>query len=44
VIGGGGGGGGEGNTLMSGLFGVALLEKLTGRSFAPPKAGSEAPK
>lgn len=32
-----GGGGGEGgNSLVSGMFGIALLEKLTGRSFAGP--------
>jgi len=30
----GGGGGAEGNTLVNGLFGIALLEKLSGRSFA----------
>jgi len=28
-----GGGGGEGNNLVNGLFGIALLEKLSGRSF-----------
>jgi regulator of protease activity HflC (stomatin/prohibitin superfamily) len=28
-----GGGGGEGNGMVNGLFGIALLEKLTGRSF-----------
>jgi uncharacterized membrane protein YqiK len=40
---GGGGGDGQGNGLVNGLFGIALLEKLSGRSFAVP-AGSEAPK
>jgi uncharacterized membrane protein YqiK len=35
VIGGAGGGGAGGNDLVNGLFGVALLEKLTGRRFAP---------
>jgi hypothetical protein len=39
-----GGGGGEGNNLVNGLFGIALLEKLSGRSFTPaqpepPRAG-----
>lgn len=29
-----GGGDGQGNNMMSGLFGIALLEKLTGKSFA----------
>ena len=28
-----GGGGGEGGGMVNGLFGIALLEKLTGRSF-----------
>ncbi len=37
----GGGGGQEGN-LMNGLFGIALLEKLTGRSFAATPAGDAA--
>ena len=36
VLGGGGGEGGP-NGMMNGLFGIALLEKLTGRSFAPPQ-------
>ena len=34
VIGGGGGGTGDGAGLMNGFFGISLLEKLTGRSFA----------
>jgi uncharacterized membrane protein YqiK len=34
VIGGGGGGAGGGNDMVSGLFGIALLEKLTGRRFS----------
>jgi uncharacterized membrane protein YqiK len=39
-----GGGGGEGNGLVNGLFGIALLEKLSGRSFAAPASGGETPK
>ena len=30
-----GGGAGEGSNLVNGLFGIALLEKLSGRSFTP---------
>jgi len=30
-----GGGGAEGGNLVNGLFGIALLEKLSGRSFSP---------
>jgi uncharacterized membrane protein YqiK len=40
----GGGGGRDGNDLVNGLFGIALLEKLSGRSFAATPAGSEAAK
>lgn len=35
-----GGGGGEGNNLVNGLFGIALLEKLSGRSFTPVQPGA----
>jgi len=41
---GGGGGGGEGNTLVNGLFGIALLEKLSGRSFVASPAAVEPPR
>jgi len=42
VIGGGAGGpGGDGNGLMNGLFGIALLEKLSGRAFATAPAAAE---
>jgi uncharacterized membrane protein YqiK len=34
----GGGAGGEGNGMMNGLFGIALLEKLSGRAFATAPA------
>jgi uncharacterized membrane protein YqiK len=34
-----GGGGGEGNGMVNGLFGIALLEKLTGRRFAVQETG-----
>ena len=34
VIGGGGGAGGGGADMMNGFFGISLIEKLTGRSFA----------
>jgi len=37
----GGGAGGEGNGLMNGLFGIALLEKLSGRAFATAPAAAE---
>ena len=44
VIGGGGGADG-GNPLVNGLFGIALLEKLSGRSFVPlaEAAGKDQP-
>jgi hypothetical protein len=38
----GGGGGQEGNTLVNGLFGIALLEKLSGRSFEAQEPGKDA--
>lgn len=38
----GGGGGAEGNTLVNGLFGIALLEKLSGRSFVAQEPGKDA--
>jgi len=41
VIGGAGGPGGDGNGLMNGLFGIALLEKLSGRAFAGAPAAAE---
>jgi uncharacterized membrane protein YqiK len=41
---GGGGGGGEGNTLVNGLFGIALLEKLSGRAFVTTPAPAESPR
>jgi uncharacterized membrane protein YqiK len=37
-----GGGGGEGNGMVNGLFGIALLEKLTGRRFAVQETGKAA--
>jgi uncharacterized membrane protein YqiK len=42
---GGGGGGGQGNDLVNGLFGIALLEKLSGRRFAtaPAEAAPASP-
>jgi uncharacterized membrane protein YqiK len=39
-----GGGEGQGNGLMNGLFGIALLEKLSGRSFAATPTDGSAPK
>ena len=42
VIGGGGGADG-GNPLVNGLFGIALLEKLSGRSFVPLAEGGGKP-
>ncbi|HSM93037.1 MAG TPA: SPFH domain-containing protein [Anaeromyxobacteraceae bacterium] len=41
---GGGAGGGDGNGLVNGLFGIALLEKLSGRSFVAAPAAPEPPK
>jgi hypothetical protein len=41
----GGGGGSDGNSLMNGLFGISLIEKLTGRAFTGRGVGEivEAP-
>ena len=36
-------GGGDGNNMVNGLFGIALLEKLTGRSIAQPLTPPTAP-
>lgn len=41
---GGSGGNDQGNGLMNGLFGIALLEKLTGRSFSVKEVKEEASK
>ena len=38
-----GGGGGESNGMVNGLFGIALLEKLTGRTFAGGQAPTQLP-
>lgn len=38
-----GGGGGAGGDLVNGLFGIALLEKLTGRRFSPEPAHGDEP-
>ena len=37
------GGGGDGNSMVNGLFGIALLEKLTGRAFTSGPGTSERP-
>lgn len=37
------GGGGEGNGMVNGLFGIALLEKLTGRAFTTGQAPTPLP-
>ncbi|MEY5025592.1 MAG: hypothetical protein RLZZ244_1120, partial [Verrucomicrobiota bacterium] len=38
-----GGGGADGGNLMNGFFGISLLEKMSGRSFHAPAAGSMPP-
>lgn len=38
-----GGGGGESNGMVNGLFGIALLEKLTGRPFSGGQAPTQLP-
>ncbi len=39
-----GGGGSDGNAMVNGLFGIALLEKLSGRSFVVKEATDASPK
>jgi len=39
-----GGGGSDGNAMVNGLFGIALLEKLSGRSFVVKDGAEAAPK
>lgn len=39
-----GGGGSDGNAMVNGLFGIALLEKLSGRSFVVKEAIDASPK
>lgn len=38
-----GGGGSDGNAMVNGLFGIALLEKLSGRSFVVQDAAAKSP-